>query len=89
MRTDEDLHTRARTRTLLAVAAFTGLALRGPRNLNEAEVQIRRRRPPPRIAPPDATTFAGYPDPLPKPAGATGGVEVVETLLRPKAGQHR
>jgi len=42
---------RARTRVLLAAAALTGLALLGPRVLNEAEVRTRRRRPLPRTAP--------------------------------------
>jgi hypothetical protein len=37
---------RARARVLLAAAAVTGVALLGPRMLNEAEVRTRRRRAP-------------------------------------------
>jgi hypothetical protein len=46
---------RARARVLMAGAALMGLALLGPRVLDEAEVRTRRRRPLPRIAPADST----------------------------------
>jgi hypothetical protein len=46
---------RARARVLMAGAALMGLALLGPRLLDEAEVRTRRRRPLPRTAPADST----------------------------------
>jgi Protein of unknown function (DUF3040) len=42
---------RASARALLAAAAVTGMALLGPRMLNEAEIRTQRRQPLPRTAP--------------------------------------
>ena len=52
---------------LVAAAALTGLALLGPRMLNEAEVRTQRRPPLPRTAPTDST-IAGRADPVSGPA---------------------
>jgi hypothetical protein len=71
---------RARVRVLLAAAAVTGVALLGPRMLNEAEVRNQRREPPPCIAPADS---AGTADPVSGTAVSTGSVEVVDILLAP------
>jgi hypothetical protein len=46
---------RTRARVLMAGAALMGLALLGPRVLDEAEVRTRRRRPLPCTAPADST----------------------------------
>jgi hypothetical protein len=50
---------RAKARVLLAAAAVTGLALLGPRMLNDAEVRRQRRRPLPRTAPTTAPSPGG------------------------------
>jgi hypothetical protein len=50
---------RAKARVLLAAAAVTGLALLGPRMLNEAEVRKQRRRPLPRTEPTTAPSPGG------------------------------
>jgi hypothetical protein len=71
---------RARARVLLAAAAVTGVALRGPRMLNEAEVRTQRRQPLPCTAPADS---AGPADPVSGTAESTGPVEVVDILLAP------
>jgi hypothetical protein len=42
---DENRRNRARARMLVASAAVAGLALFGPRTLNEAETTARRRPP--------------------------------------------
>ena len=60
---------RARTRVLMAAAALTGLALLGPRMLNEAEIRTQKRPPLPRTSPPD-TTIAERADPVSGPAAA-------------------
>ena len=73
---------RARTRVLLAAAAVTGLALLGPRMLNEAEVRTQRRAPLPRTAPSDSA-IAGRADPFRVPAAPTGPVGVVDIFLAP------
>lgn len=54
---------RARTRGLIAAAAFTGLAILGPRMLDEAEIQTQKRPPLPRTSP--QTTAADGPVPVP------------------------
>ena len=73
---------QARARALLAAAAVTGVALLGPRMLNEAEVRTQRRRPLPRTAPADSV-IAGRADPVSGTAVSTGPVEVVDILLAP------
>jgi Protein of unknown function (DUF3040) len=71
---------RARARVLLAAAAVTGVALLGPRMLNEAEVRTQWRQPLPCTAPADS---AGTTDPVSGTAVSTGPVEVVDILLAP------
>jgi hypothetical protein len=67
---------RARARALLAAAAVTGIALLGPRMLNEAEIRTQRRRPLPRTAPADSV-IAGRADPVSgAPAGPVGDVDI-------------
>jgi Protein of unknown function (DUF3040) len=77
---------RARARALLAAAAVTGIALLGPRMLNEAEIRTQRRRPLPRTAPADSV-IAGRADPVSGPAAPAGPVPVkaavVDLLLAP------
>jgi hypothetical protein len=46
---------RARAKLLVAAAVFTGMALRGPRMLNEAEVKTQKSPPLPRTSPPVTT----------------------------------
>jgi hypothetical protein len=71
---------RARARVLLAAAAVTGVALLGPRMLNEAEVRTQQRQPLPCTAPAGS---AGPSDPVSGTAVSTGPVEVVDILLAP------
>lgn len=71
---------RARTRVLLAAAALTGLALRGPRPLNEAEVRTRRRRPLPHAVS-AATAIAERAEPVSGPAAPAAPIAVVDILL--------
>jgi hypothetical protein len=83
---------RARARALLAAAAVTGLALLGPRMLDEAEVRTQRRRPLPRTAHADSV-IAERADPVSGPAAPAGpvpvevavavAVAVVDILLAP------
>jgi hypothetical protein len=79
---------RARARALLAAAAVTGVALLGPRLLDEAEVRTQRRRPLPRTAPADSA-IAGRADPVSGTAAPAGPVpvevevEVADILLAP------
>jgi Protein of unknown function (DUF3040) len=73
---------RARTRALIAAAALTGLTLRGPRLLNEAEVRTQRRRPLPRTAPAHSA-IAGRAGPGSRTAAPTGPVRVVDIFLAP------
>ena len=73
---------RARTRVLLAAAALTGVALLGPRMLNEAEVRTQQRAPLPRTAPADTAT-ARRADPVSGPAALAGPVEGVDIFLAP------
>jgi hypothetical protein len=73
---------RARARALLAAAAVTGLALLGPRLLDEAEVRTQRRRPLPRTAAADSA-FAGRADPVSGTAAPAGPVGDVDILLAP------
>ena len=75
---------RARTRALIAAAALTGLALLGPRMLNEAEVRTQRRRPLPRTAPADSA-IAERADPVSGPAAPAGPIRVAvaDILLAP------
>jgi hypothetical protein len=73
---------RARTRMLLSAAALTGLILRGPRGLTEAEVQSQQRRPLPRIAPSGITIAEGA-DPLSGPATLTAPIEVADISVAP------
>lgn len=75
-----DRSQRARTRVLLAAAALTGLALLGPRPLNEAEVRTRRRRPPPRTVPVD-TVIAERADPVSGPVASAVPIAVVDIFL--------
>jgi hypothetical protein len=77
-----DHRKRARTRVLMAAAAVTGLALLGPRMLNEAEVRTQRRAPLPRTAPADSA-IAGLADPVPGTAAPAGPVGVVDIFLAP------
>ena len=65
----------ARTRVLMAAAALSGLALRGPRTLSEAEVRTQRRPPSPRTARAD-TTVAERTDLVSGPAGPVGDVDL-------------
>ncbi len=65
----------ARTRVLIAAAALSGLALRGPRMLSEAEVRTQRRPPLPRTARAD-TTVAARTDLVSGPAGPVGDVDL-------------
>lgn len=51
-----DHRQRARTRVLLAAAALTGMALLGPRMLNETEIRTQRRAPLPHTAAADTAT---------------------------------
>ena len=46
---------RARAKLLVAAAVFTGMALRGPRMLTEAEVKTQKSPPLPRTSPPITT----------------------------------
>jgi hypothetical protein len=71
---------RASARALLAAAAVTGLALLGPRMLNEAEVRTQWRQPLPCTAPADSV---GRADPVSGTAVSTGPVAVVDILLAP------
>ena len=76
---------RQRASALLAAAAVTGLALLGPRMLNEAEVRTQRRQPLPRTALADSV-IAGRADPVSglAPAGAVPvNIAVVDLLLAP------
>jgi hypothetical protein len=50
-RPDESRGQRARAKMLVASAAFAGLALLGPRMLNEAETTALRRPPLPQVSP--------------------------------------
>ena len=65
----------ARTRALIAAAAVTGMALLGPRMLNEAEVRTQRRRPLPRTAPVDSA-ITERADPVSGPAAPAGPIRV-------------
>jgi hypothetical protein len=67
---------------LIAAAALTGLALLGPRMLNEAEVRTQRRRPLPRTAPADSA-IARRTDPVSGPAAPAEPVAVVDIFLAP------
>lgn len=79
----KDHRRRARIRVLMAAAALTGLALLGPRMLNEAEVRTQKRPPLPRTSPPD-TTIAHRTDPaLGTATAVTVPVAVVDVLLAP------
>ena len=79
----KDHRRRARIRVLMAAAALTGLALLGPRMLNEAEVRTQKRPPLPRTSPPD-TTIAHRIDPASGTAtAATIPVGVVGIFLGP------
>jgi hypothetical protein len=73
---------RARTRVLLAAAALMGLALLGPRMLNEAEVRTQKRAPLPLTAPFD-TAIARRTDPVSGPAVLTTPVAAVEIVVAP------
>ena len=73
---------RAKTKVLLAAAALTGVALLGPRMLNEADVRTQRRAPLPRTAASDAAT-ARRTGPVSGPAARTAPVAVVDILLAP------
>jgi hypothetical protein len=73
---------RARTKVLLAAAALTGLALLGPRMLDEAEVRTQRRRPLPRIVPADTAT-ARLTDPVAGRSASASPVAVVDIFLVP------
>ena len=77
-----DHRKRPRTRVLMAAAAVTGLALLGPRMLNESEVRPQRRAPLPRTAPTDSA-IAGRADPISGTAAPAGPVGVVEIFLAP------
>ena len=76
----KDHRKRAKTRVLLAATALTGLALLGPRMLNEAEVRTQKRRPLPRTSPPD-TTIAHRTDPVSGPAAPADPGAVVDIFL--------
>jgi len=52
---EENPRKRVRARVLVASAAFAGLALLGPRMLNEAETAAQRRPPLPQVSPSQAT----------------------------------
>jgi hypothetical protein len=68
---------RARTRVLVAAAAFAGLTLLGPRMLNVAEVSAQQRRPLPRTAPPNPTITGRT-----RPASAvTAPVAVIDVVI--------
>jgi Protein of unknown function (DUF3040) len=75
----------ARTRALIAAAAVTGMALLGPRMLNEAEVRTQRRRPLPRTAPADSA-ITERADPVSGPAAPAGPipVAVADTYCSPR-----
>jgi hypothetical protein len=73
---------RARTRVLLAAGALTGLALLGPRMLNDAEVRTQRRRPLPCTAP-ATNPIAGRTEPASGPDASAGPVAVVDIFLAP------
>jgi hypothetical protein len=60
-----------RIKVLIAAVAFSGLALRGPRMLSEAEVRSQRRQPMPRTARAD-NAVAERTDPVSAPANAIG-----------------
>lgn len=72
----------ARTRVLIAAAAVTGMALLGPRMLNEAEVRTQRRRPLPRTAPADSA-FTEQADPVSGTAAPAGTVGAMHISLTP------
>ena len=78
----KDHRKRAKTTVLLAAAALTGLALLGPRMLNEAEVRTQKRPPLPRTSPPD-TTIAHRTDPVSGPAAPADPGAVVDIFLAP------
>ena len=73
---------RARTRVLLAAAALAGLALLGPRMLNEAEIRTQQRAPLPRTARP-TPAIARRTDPVSGPAAPTAPIEVADILVSP------
>jgi Protein of unknown function (DUF3040) len=72
----------ARTRALIAAAAVTGMALLGPRMLNEAEVRTQRRRPLPRTAP-AGSAITERADPVSGPAAPAGPIPVADILVTP------
>jgi hypothetical protein len=75
-------HQPARTRAMLAGAALTGMALLGPRMLNESEVRTRRRAPLPHTA--DAGTATAHrTDPDSGPTAQPGPVVLVDIWLVP------
>jgi hypothetical protein len=71
---------RARTRTLLAAVALTGMTLLGPRMLNETEVRTQKRAPLPHTAPAH-TAAARRIDPV--SGTAAGPVANVDVFLAP------
>jgi hypothetical protein len=73
---------RARTKVLLAAAALTGIALLGPRMLNETEIRTQRRAPLPHTAEADTATARRI-DPVSGPAAPAGPVAVVDICLAP------
>ena len=73
---------RARTKVLLAAAALTGIALLGPRMLNETEIRTQRRAPLPHTAPADNATARGT-DPASGPAAPAGQATGVDICLAP------
>ncbi|MGH3969520.1 MAG: DUF3040 domain-containing protein [Mycobacterium sp.] len=70
-------HKQARARVLVFAVAFTGLALVGPRVLNDAEIRAQKSPPLPRRSPPYATTTRRT-GPVPDP-GAAVVVPAVDT----------
>jgi hypothetical protein len=82
-RIDHGLGTRARV--LLGAAAVTGLALLGPRTLNEGEVRTRRRSPMPRTVS-VGCTHPRRADAVSDPATPSGPIAAVEVFVAPSIG---
>lgn len=73
---------RAQARMLVAALAFAGLALLGPRMLNEVEIKIQKSPPLPRTSP--LTNVARPESAVSGPAAvATSSTAIVNLLLAP------
>ena len=85
---EENRRNRARARMLVASAAFAGLALLGPRMLNEAETTAQRRPPLPQVSPSQASIASRGPtasEPATSVAAPVTVVDLSVGALTPQA----